>query len=429
MENRILNFTTRIKEMETLNVYKNAIWFNIKKFIKWIVLGSIVGIIVGLVAAAFAHCLTFANTFRNNNAPILFLLPVGGLLIVFLYKRFHYEYNHGTDDVIENLHTEVKVPLKMSFLIFISTVITVICGGSVGREGAALQIGGSIGSQIGKWFKFCEEDKKIMLMCGMAAAFSGLFGTPIAAVFFSMEVASVGIMYYAALVPCICASLIANQLVGLLGVEAEHFPVIAEEGINIVYGGKVILLAICCALLSILFCKALQAGKKLYKKYIPNPYIRIMAGGFLVIALTYIIGSRDYLGTGMNIVEQALEGEALPLAFLLKMLFTVVTITAGYKGGEIVPSFFIGATFGCVFGQLIGLPAAFTASLGMIGVFCGVTNCPIASLLIGFELFGYHNAHYLLIVTAISYMLSGNYSLYHKQKIMYSKLELKKAEK
>lgn len=411
--------------MEILNTYTNAIWRNANKFLKWIILGSLVGIVVGVIAAGFAHCLAFANSFRDNNTAILFLLPAGGLIIVFLYKRFHYEDNHGTDDVIENLHTEVKVPLKMSFLIFVSTVITVICGGSVGREGAALQIGGSIGSQLGKWFKFCEEDKKIMLMCGMAAAFSGLFGTPIAAVFFSMEVASVGIMYYAALVPCICASLTAHQIAGFLSVEAEHFPMIAEEGVSIIYGGKVILLAVCCALLSILFCKALQIGKQLYKKFFPNSYIRIMAGGFFVILLTYLIGSRDYIGTGMNIVEQALEGEALTFAFLLKMLFTVITITAGYKGGEIVPSFFIGATFGCVFGKFIGLPAPFTASLGMIAVFCGVTNCPIASLLIGFELFGYHNAYYFLIVTAISYMLSGNYSLYHKQKIVYSKLELK----
>lgn len=403
----------------------NTVAFNAKNFIKWIVIGTVTGIIVGAIASAFAHCLSFAANYREENPNILFLLPIGGLIIVFLYKKMHYENNKGTDDVIDNIHHDVNVPLKMSFLIFVSTVITVLCGGSVGREGAALQIGGSLGSQIGRWLKFSKEDRKIILMSGMAAAFSALFGTPIAAVFFSMEVASVGIMYYAALVPCICASLVAHCMAIFFHVEEEHFPMIAEQGLGLEMGGKVLILAICCALLSILFCKSLEIMKGLYKKYLKNAYIRIAVAGILVILMTYLIGSRDYLGTGMHVIVKALSGEAVPYAFLAKMIFTVVTITAGYKGGEIVPSFFIGATFGCIFGQLLGLPAEFTASLGMIGVFCGVTNCPIASLLIGFELFGYHNAYYLLIVTAVSYMLSGNYSLYHTQKIMYSKLEYK----
>lgn len=411
--------------MNTMKSYADSITFSLKKFVKWLLLGTATGIIVGVAASIFAHCLNFVTDFRMENPNILYALPVGGLVIVFLYKIFHYENNKGTDAVIDNIHNHVNVPLKMSFLIFISTVITVLCGGSVGREGAALQMGGSLGSQIGNWLKFNEEDKKIILMCGMAAAFSALFGTPVAAVFFSLEVASVGTMYYAALLPCILASLTAHEIAGHLGVAAEHFPVIAEESITFEFGIKVVLLAVCCAVLSILFCKALEMGKGLYKKYFPNAYVRIVAGGILVIVLTLVIGSRDYLGTGMNIIERALEGEAIPYAFLLKMLFTVITITAGYKGGEIVPSFFIGATFGCIFGQIAGLPPAFAASLGMIGVFCGVTNCPIASLLISFELFGFRNISYFLTVAAISYMMSGNYSLYHTQKIMYSKFEYK----
>lgn len=411
--------------MKKIRECTNAVSFNSTKFIKWVILGSVTGIIVGAVASAFARCLSFATDFRINHPYMLFLLPVGGVIIVFLYKLLHYEDNKGTDTVIDNIRSEGNLPLKMAFLIFVSTVITIICGGSVGREGAALQMGGSLGSQVGNWMKLNKEDRKILLMSGMAAAFSALFGTPIAAVFFSMEVASVGIMYYSALVPCILASLIAHTMSELLLVEGEHFPEIAEQGLKLVTGTEVLLLAICCALLSILFCTALHTGSSLYKKYFKNPYVRIFAAGIFVIALTYLVGSRDYLGTGMNIIEKALEGEVVPYAFLLKMLFTVVTITAGFKGGEIVPSFFIGATFGCLFGQLTGLPPEFTASLGMIGVFCGVTNCPIASLLIAFELFGYRNAYYFLIVTAISYMLSGNYSLYHTQRIMYSKLELK----
>lgn len=411
--------------MKSLKEYGDAVAFNTRKFIKWILIGSVTGMIVGAVASVFAHCLNFAAEYREENPNILFLLPVGGVMIVLLYRAFHYENNKGTDDVIDNIHKDVNLPLKMSFLIFISTVITILFGGSVGREGAALQIGGSLGSQIGRWLKFNKEDKKIILMSGMSAAFSALFGTPIAAVFFPMEVASVGIMYYAALVPCICASLVAHIMAGRFHVEEEQFPLIANQGLELEMGIKILLLAICCAVLSILFCKALKVVKNLYKKYLKNAYIRVIAGGILVILMTLIIGSRDYLGTGMNVIIKALNGEVVQYAFLAKMIFTVVTITAGYKGGEIVPSFFIGATFGCVFGQLVGLPPEFTASLGMIGVFCGVTNCPIASLLIGFELFGYHNPYYILVMIAVSYMLSGKYSLYHTQIITNSKVEYK----
>lgn len=411
--------------MKPLKTYVDAVTFNTRKFIKWILIGSITGMIVGMIASAFAHCLNFAAEYRAEHPNILFLLPVGGLMIVLLYKAFHYENNKGTDDVIDNIHKDVNLPLKMSFLIFVSTVITILFGGSVGREGAALQIGGSLGSQIGHWLKFNKEDKKIVLMSGMAAAFSALFGTPIAAVFFPMEVASVGIMHYAALVPCICASLVAHIMAKRFHVEEENFPIIVNQEIELEMGIKVLLLAICCAVLSILFCKSLKVVKNIYKKYLKNAYIRIVVGGILVILMTLLIRSRDYLGTGMDVIIRALNGEVVPYAFLAKMLFTVITITAGYKGGEIVPSFFIGSTFGCFFGQLFGLPPEFTASLGMIGVFCGVTNCPIASLLIGFELFGYHNPYYILIIIAVSYMMSGRYSLYHTQIITNSKVEYK----
>ncbi len=282
-----------------------------------------------------------------------------------------------------------------------------------------------MGKKLGDIFHFNETDKKIILMSGMAAAFSALFGTPMAAAFFAMEVSSVGIMYYAALVPSICAALVANDVAKYIGVQTENFHVMNDLELSLVPGLKVVLLAACCAMLSILFCMMLQMGEIFFKKYFSNLYIRICAGGILLILLTLLIGSQDYLGTGMPIIEQALAGNALPWAFLFKMIFTVITISAGYKGGEIVPSLFIGATFGCTVGTLLGLPASLGAAVGMIAVFCGVTNCPITSVLISFELFGFDDAYYFLIAAATSYMLSGYYSLYHSQTIVYSKFENK----
>ena len=190
-------------------------------------------------------------------------------------------------------------------------------------------------------------------------------------------------------------------------------------------GMKVVLLAACGAIVSIFFCMMLQLGNRIFKKWFSNLYIRIAIGGTCIIVLTFLCGTQDYLGTGMPVIEQALNGTALPWAFLFKIIFTVITISAGFKGGEIVPSLFIGATFGCVFGGIIGIPVSLGAAVGMVAVFCGVTNCPITSLLIAFELFGFEDAYYYLIAVATSYMLSGYYSLYHAQTIVYSKFENK----
>ena len=408
---------------ESIKANLLAVLHSAGQYIRWMVLGGFTGVVVGLVSSLFSWCLVNATALRSS-LPWLFLtLPIGGLVIVFLYRALHYESNRGTDSIIESIHGDIHLSPKMTFLIFVSTVITLLCGGSVGRESAALQIGGSLGKSLGDLLRLKQEDKKIILMSGMAAAFSALLGTPMTASFFAMEVSSVGSMYYAALVPCICAALVSRQVAVTLGVPEELFHVSNEMAFTISSGLRAILLAGCCAVVSILFCLSLQLFHKLMHRYMPNSYIRIAAGGVLIILLTLLCGSQDYLGTGMNIIERAVEGQALPWAFLLKILFTSITIAAGYRGGEIVPSLFIGATLGCCAAGLFGLPASLGASIGMVSVFCGVTNCPMASLLISFELFGFSDAYYYLIAVATSYMLSGYFGLYHAQRITYSKYE------
>lgn len=407
----------------TIKLCAQAALHNVGQYLRWLLLGALTGVIVGAVSSLFSWCLVYATAIRTAHQYLFLLLPVGGLVIVFLYKTLRYEESKGTDSVIESIYSEINISPKMAFLIFVSTVITIFCGGSVGRESAALQIGGSLGKTMGDFLHFDDKDKRIILMSGMAAAFSALFGTPMTASFFVMEVSSVGIMYYAALVPCICAALVSRRIALLLGVEADAFRVYNDLALSIPSGLKVVLLAACCAAVSILFCLTLQLTHKLLVRFFPNSYLRIAAGGILLILLTFLVGSQDYLGTGMTIIDQALEGHALPWAFLFKILFTAITIAAGYRGGEIVPSLFIGATFGCCFGGLLGLPLSLGAAVGMVSVFCGVTNCPVASLLISFELFGFADAYYYLIAIATSYMLSGYFGLYHTQRITYSKYE------
>ncbi|MCH5194040.1 MAG: chloride channel protein [Oscillospiraceae bacterium] len=399
----------------------------IKGFIKWFIIAVIIGVIVGLAGTAFTKALGFANNFRNNNSWTVFIMPLAGLVIVFLYTICGLSKDPGTNNIIKGARADEEVSIKLAPLIFIATFLTHITGGSAGREGAALQIGGSLASPFGKLFRLDKKDFSTLIMCGMAAGFSALFGTPIAAAVFAVEVTIVAAAQYSALVPCMVSSLTAVVTAKLFGVEPEAFHV---AGVPSLGGGsavdllKVALLGAACAALSVLFCFIMHNVGHLYKKYIKNDYIRAAAGGVIIILLTLIVGNRDYNGAGMNIIEKAFEGEAFPLAFLLKILFTALTLGAGFKGGEIVPSFFAGAAFGCVFGGLIGLDPSFGAAVGLLAVFCGVTNCPFASIILSLELFGKTEglAFYALAIS-ISYMLSGYWGLYSAQKFYQSKLK------
>lgn len=389
--------------------------------VKWVIFAVIVGGIVGLCGTAFYFALSFVTVLRTQNSWLIFLLPAGGLAIVALYRLLHNENDTGTNLVLSAIHSNDELPLRMAPLIFVSTLITHLFGGSAGREGAALQMGGSIGNALGKLFRFDEKDKHVMIMCGMSAAFSALFGTPMAAAILPMEIVSVGVMYYIALVPCVISSLVAHGIAYSFGVSNELFTIGNIPAFRIMSAVKISVLAVLCALVSILFCVLLHQSEELYKRFFKNAYLRAFIGGCIIIVLTLLVGNQNYNGTGINIIEQCINGTVRPEAFLLKMIFTALTLSAGYKGGEIVPSFFTGAAFGCLFGNLLGFSPTLCTAVGMTAVFCGVTNCPITSLLISFELFGYDGMPYFLLAIAFSYMLSGYFGLYRSQKIVYSK--------
>lgn len=389
--------------------------------VKWVVFAVIVGAAVGLCGTAFSVLLTRATTLRLQHPWLLLLLPAGGLLIVGLYQLLRDQNDTGTNLVISAIHSGDHLPFRMAPLIFLSTLITHLFGGSAGREGAALQMGGSLGNTIGRIFRFDEKDRHVMIMCGMSAAFSALFGTPMAAAIFPLEVVSVGVMYYMALVPCVISSLVARGVADSFGVANEMFPVTSIPKFTVFAAVKISALAVLCALVSILFCVALHRTEELYRRIFKNAYLRVAAGGCIVVILTALVGNQSYNGTGITIIEQCIDGTVRPEAFLLKMIFTALTLGAGYKGGEIVPTFFTGAAFGCLFGNLLGFSPTLCTAVGMTSMFCGVTNCPISSLLISFELFGYEGMPYFLLAVAFSYMLSGYFGLYRSQKIMYSK--------
>lgn len=418
-----IDHNKRLKEH--LYYYSARVSRDISNLIKWLVLAVVTGCIVGAASTLFSFTLKAVTGYRKAHEWIFLLLPLSGLVIVFLYEKLGKE-DGGTNQVLSTVRSRDDVPILSAPLIFITTALTHLTGGSAGREGAAIQLGGSIANQLGRWIHLDEEDRHVIVMCGMSAAFSALFGTPMAAAVFALEVVSVGVMYYAALMPCMIASLVASGFAAGMGVTPESFHVTDIPALTIESGLKMGVVALGCAVVSIVFCIALNGAAGLYGKWFKNKYLRVVVGACLVIAVTFILRTNEYMGAGAELIEKAVEdGQADTFAFFWKMVLTALTMRAGFRGGEIVPSFCIGATFGCVMGNLMGISPSICAACGMAAVFCGVTNCPITSILIAFEMFGFKGVSFYLIAVSISYAASGYYSLYKDQTIVYSKYKAK----
>lgn len=403
-------------------------------FVKWLIFALVIGLVAGAVSTAFSYALIGVTALREDNPWLIWLLPAGGAAIVALYRLCGMERDRGTNFVLVAVRENAALPLRTAPLVFLSTVLTHLVGGSSGREGAILQIGGSISSKIGRWMHLDDKDSRVITMCGMSAAFAALFGTPLTAAMFAMEVVSVGVLYYAAIVPCVLSAIIGLWVSKGFGVPVTAFDLQGVPNLTPLTLAQAIGMGVLFALVSILFCRVMHAAPKIYDRFLPHPMARAAVGGAVVIGLTFLVwiwnpGTYDYNGAGAGVIHAAIGGTARPEAFLLKMLFTAVTLGAGFKGGEIVPVFFTGATFGCTVAPLLGLHPSFGAGLGMVSVFCGVTNCPLTSLLLALELFagdsyGMFTGQSLglfAVSIGVSYMLSGYYSLYSEQKIVYSK--------
>ena len=402
---------------------RDTVSFRTVDVLQWCVYAVVVGVVCGTIAAAFGMVIDAATAARQKYDWLVWLMPVAGLAIVGMYHLSGITKPMGTNRVLLAVKEEEGVAIRMAPLIYLSSMLTHLTGGSSGREGAALQIGGSVANFIGRQFKLSHLDLRTITMCGMAAGFSGLFGTPLAAGIFAMEIAD-GTLHYAVLLPCMLSSIVARVTAEKFGIQAAAFTVTGYPDLTLHSVLAVLVFGVMCALLSILFVEVLHCIDWTYAHYLKNPYLRIIVAGFLVAAGTTLLGTRDYNGAGTEVIVRALAGEARPEAFLLKILFTALTLEAGFKGGEIVPTFFIGATFGCTFAPLIGLDPSFAAALGMTALFCGVTNCPIASMLLSFELFGGQGLVLFALCCSMSYMLSGHFSLYTAQRLEQDKFHL-----
>ncbi|MBQ9148182.1 MAG: chloride channel protein [Oscillospiraceae bacterium] len=393
-------------------------------FFKWGLLGLLMGMIGGPIGAAFHHVLHFVTEVRRENGWLILLLPVGGLLSVGVYYLFRQSKNRGTNQLIDSVLHEKTVSPLVAPLIFIVTSITHLFGGSAGREGAALQMGGSVGSTIGKLLKLNDDERTVLTMSGMSAVFAGLFGTPLTACVFVLEFASVGRIFTPALVPCFLSAFAAWEGAQKLGVHGEAHLLETALPINLTTAWQLVVLAVLVAVLGIIMCRSFHAAEHFAAKKLPNPWVRIAVGGAVVAAMTVLVGDQRFNGAGMDMALAAVEGNADWYSFAVKLIFTAVTLAAGFKGGEIVPTFCIGATFGCVVGGLLGMDPGVAAALAMVGLFCCGTNTPLGSIVLSIELFGTANLYLFAFMCVIVFLLSGHSSLYGSQVMKYSKISM-----
>ncbi|MCY9692262.1 voltage-gated chloride channel family protein [Paenibacillus alginolyticus] len=392
-------------------------------FLKWIMLGSAIGILTGTASALFLTGLDYVTNLRMQHPWLLLLLPLGGAVVSYLYLKFGKNSSKGNNLILEQINDgKETIPLRMAPLVLFGTLITHLFGGSAGREGTAVQMGGSLSEWFGKLIRVNPVDRKILLICGISGGFGSIFGTPLAGTVFGLEVLAIGIIRHEALIPAFVASLVGNVVTtSFWGVSRIHYQVGEIPALTFIVVIKVVFASILFGLTSIVFSELTHLLKKWYSQIFKNPMIKSAVGGIIIIGLVYLLGTRDYLGLGVPLIQDSFKEDVSPFAFLWKLIFTSLTLGAGFQGGEVTPLFAIGATLGNALAGFLHLYAPFLAALGFIAVFCGATNTPIACFLMGIELFGSNGAIYMFIACIVSYLFAGHTGIYPSQQIGVSK--------
>ncbi|THF72560.1 voltage-gated chloride channel family protein [Cohnella fermenti] len=390
--------------------------------LKWVGLGGLVGVFTGSASALFLASLDWVTDMRISHAWLLWLLPVGGALVSYLYWKVGKDSSKGNNLILEQIHEgNGTIPFRMAPLVLFGTLVTHLLGGSAGREGTAVQMGGSLSEWIGKVLKLNSLDRKIILMCGISSGFGSVFGTPLAGTVFGLEVLVIGLIRYEALIPCFIASFVGDKVTTAWGIHHLHYQMGAVPDFSALLLLKIVLASVLFGLAGLLFSELTHRLKALFTKIIKNPVLKSFCGGFVIIGMVYLFGTRDYLGLGIPLIQQSFQESVDSFTFLLKTVFTSVTLAAGFQGGEVTPLFAIGSTLGSALAHYLHLSAPFLAAIGFISVFSGATNTPIACFIMGIELFGAEGAIYLFIGCIVSYLFSGHTGIYTAQRIGISK--------
>lgn len=392
---------------------------------KWLFWGSLIGVFSGITSAILLNTNDFLTDTREKHSFLIFFLPLGGIVIGYIYRYHGRNSRKGNDLIIEHIHySQGEIPLRMGPIVFICTFITHLFGGSTGREGAAIQMGASIAESVNRIFKVDRVDRRILIISGIAGGFGSAFGTPLAGTFFAMEVISLGKMKYEAIIPAFTASFVGHLVTSGIGVEHEHHVIKSLPNLDGSTIIKVILASIIFGVVSLIYSQIRHGIKRFSDNHLKNLMVRAALGGAVIIALTFIVGTRDYLGRGLPIVDQAFKGPVSPFAFFWKIIFTAITMGTGFRGGEVIPLFFIGATLGNTLSGLLNLPTSFLVAIGMIAVFCGASNAPLACFVFAMESFNGDAMIFFFIACLVSYIASGNHGIYAAQKIFEPKSRL-----
>lgn len=390
---------------------------------RWVTLGALVGALCGAASALFLFLLAWVTHFREGHEHIVYLLPLAGALIGWIYERLGQSIAGGNDLVIDTIHDDgPRLPLRMAPLVLIGTVLTHLFGGSAGREGTAVQMGASLADAALHRLRLSGPLRRQVLAAGVAGGFGSVFGTPIAGALFGLEFVVLGRLEYDALLPALTASLLGDLTTRALGITHSHYPVPSPLALSPLVLLKWLVFAALISLATRAFIELTHFLKRTGKKRLPRLPVRLFAGGLCLVLMWRLVGTSDYLGLGVPTILRAFSDPTLPWsAFALKIVFTAVTLGAGFMGGEVTPLFFVGATLGNVLARLLGLPLALGAGVGLAAVFAAASNTPLALSVMAVELLGASLFPHAAIVCVLSYLMTGQRSIYNAQRLLRSK--------
>lgn len=382
-----------------------------------LLLAVAVALLAGSASALFLHALDWATETRLARPWLLAGLPLAGFAVGWAYLKLGGRSDGGNNLLIDEIHQPRQaLPLRMAPLVLLATVISHLFGASVGREGTAVQMGGALADQLARAFKLAREERPVLLMCGIAAGFGSVFGTPLAGAVFALEVLAVGRLHHAVLLPCLVAALLADRVALLWGVTHSHYAVAPFGQLSLLQLGTLLLAGGLFGLTARLFAGASHALAAQFKRRIAWAPLRPLLGGCVIAALAWSLGAERYLGLGLPVIQQSFEQPLPAWDFAGKLAFTVASIGSGFKGGEVTPLFFIGATLGNALAPLLQLPLDLLAAVGLVAVFAGAANTPLACTLMAVELFGAALGVPAALGCATSYLCSGAQGIYHAQR-------------